>query len=287
MEKQTKSKETSSRALKRLEAHLKSPGSSGNRLDKTASNSHGNGPHSRSVEGNISRSSDREIQNRNDVVEPRRSVSSGREKRKRSHSSPGSASKSSLRESRSPSRSTGRRRSRNSRGKSSRRSRSSSEEPPAWARELLSQQQRNADELKTLRSQVAAKSNESTLTGTKVAEHEFRYAGNKKQYELNRSVIKNMDRALVSDDRNEAARDINQGKSLLLERNKHLLLADKYGWDTVECYTTEPLASDSEDEKRIKRALKESKSLRNERKTESAHARSKTFFRKSAKPISC
>jgi hypothetical protein len=49
-----------------------------------------------------------------------------------------------------------------------------------------------------------------------------------------------------------------------MERNKHLLLADKYGWDT------EPLASDSEVEKRIKRAIKESKSLRNEKKARSS-----------------
>ena len=77
-----------------------------------------------------------------------------------------------------------------------------------------------------------------------------------------------MHRALELEDRSEVAKEIQQGKSLILERNKHLLLADKYGWDTVECYTAEPLASDSEDEKRIKRALKESKSMREEKKTE-------------------
>ena len=212
------------RKKRKMISHTR-PGSSGNRLDKTASDCHGSRRHSHSVEaeGNTSRSSGREIQDRAEVVEPRRSGSGGREKRKRSHSSRRSASRSSRRESRSHSRSTGRKRSRSSRRKRSRHSRSSSEEPPAWARELLSQQHRNVVELKQLKSQVAAKSNISTSMGTKVAEHEFRYMGNKKQYELNRSVIENMDRALVSDDRNEAAKEINQGKSLLLERNKHLI----------------------------------------------------------------
>jgi hypothetical protein len=44
----------------------------------------------------------------------------------------------------------------------------------------------------------------------------------------------------------------------------------KYGWDTVECYSAELLTSDSEDEKRIKGAIKASKSLRNEKKARSS-----------------
>ena len=39
-----------------------------------------------------------------------------------------------------------------------------------------------------------------------------------------------------------------------MERNKHILLAEKYGWDTVACYTADPLASDSGDEK-IRKAV--------------------------------
>lgn len=36
---------------------------------------------------------------------------------------------------------------------------------------------------------------------------------------------------------------------MLLERNKHILLAETYGWD----YMAEPLANDSDDEKHISR----------------------------------
>jgi hypothetical protein len=79
-------------------------------------------------------------------------------------------------------------------------------------------------------------------------EHEVSYAGNKKQYDVNQVVMQRMDRALASDDLDEVSKEISAGRSLLMERNKHLLLADKYGWDTVECYSAEPLAIDSEDE---------------------------------------
>ena len=53
---------------------------------------------------------------------------------------------------------------------------------------------------------------------------------------------------------------------MLLEHNKHILLAEKYGLDTVACYTVEPLATDSDDEKLIRKAVKESKQLRDEKK---------------------
>lgn len=62
----------------------------------------------------------------------------------------------------------------------------------------------------------------------------------------------------------------NLRKDLLVERNKHILLAEKYGWDTVACYTADPLASDSHDEKKIRKAIKESKQLRDEKRRNSS-----------------
>ena len=43
------------------------------------------------------------------------------------------------------------------------------------------------------------------------------------------------------------------------------MLADRYGWDTVVAYQTNPLASGLEDERRIKRTVKEAKSLQDEK----------------------
>ena len=57
-----------------------------------------------------------------------------------------------------------------------------------------------------------------------------------------------------------------EGEQLLIERNKHICIAEKYGWDTVECYTTDPIASDSNDEKKIKKAVKECQLLREEKR---------------------
>jgi len=59
--------------------------------------------------------------------------------------------------------------------------------------------------------------------------------------------------------RNEA---LEEGKKILKERNKHILLADKYSWEAVECYIQELLACNSDDKKHIRRAVKESKALK-------------------------
>ena len=59
--------------------------------------------------------------------------------------------------------------------------------------------------------------------------------------------------------------DIEAGMSLIKEWNKFLVLADSFGWDVVLCYAKQLLAEDSEDERRIHRAMKEGKIRRDER----------------------
>ena len=78
--------------------------------------------------------------------------------------------------------------------------------------------------------------------------------------------MEKIDEALKSVDADERSAKLNKGMDLLLKRNKHILLAEKYGWDTVACYTAEPLATDSDDKKRIRKAVKESKQLWEEKK---------------------
>ena len=143
------------------------------------------------------------------------------------------------------------------------------EEPPSWAKELLQQQKQYSKELKKLKNE---------LDDAKLRKHgklsdpepEFRFEGNKKQYKLNRDVLDKIDRAKNTSDDESRNELLEEGEQLLLERNKHICLADKYGWDTVECYAAEPLASDSGDEKRIKKAIKESKQLREEKRKAAA-----------------
>ena len=52
---------------------------------------------------------------------------------------------------------------------------------------------------------------------------------------------------LEANNAKERTSKLNEGRDLLLERNKHILLAEKYGWDAMACHIAEPLAMDSDD----------------------------------------
>ena len=140
----------------------------------------------------------------------------------------------------------------------------SSDDPPDWAKELLLQQKEYGKELKRLKAELASKPNKAGKHED--TEPEFKFKGNKKQYQLNKKVLEKIKAAKdVGDDdlRNEL---LEEGEQLLIERNKHICIAEKYGWNTVECYTTDPIASDSDDEKKIKKAVKECKLLWEEKR---------------------
>ena len=50
------------------------------------------------------------------------------------------------------------------------------------------------------------------------------------------------------------------------ERNKILTVTDCYGWETAQAYLADPIASDSEDEKKLKKARKEAKANKEEKR---------------------
>ena len=78
------------------------------------------------------------------------------------------------------------------------------------------------------------------------------------------------DRAKNTSDDESRTELLEEGEQLLLEWNKYICLVDKYGWDMVECYMAKPLASDSGNEKQIKKGIKESKQLREEKRKAAA-----------------
>lgn len=125
---------------------------------------------------------------------------------------------------------------------------------------------KSKERLQRLESEVKSCSRSDKPGRAKSPPPEFKYRRNKVQYELNAKVLKELEEAADASEEKERTEALDEGKKLLLERNKHIMLAEKYGWEAVDCYLQEPLACDSDDEKRIKRAVKESKALKLESK---------------------
>ena len=117
---------------------------------------------------------------------------------------------------------------------------SSPTQPPEWAKQLLEQQQANTAKLKSLQNELASSSSKVSKK-QRTLDPEFCFSGNKKQYDLNRDVMEKIDEVLESVYADERFAKLNEGKDFLCERNKHILLAEKFGWDTVACYTAEQM----------------------------------------------
>ena len=157
MDKHQKTNGKRARALKCLDAHVKSPTSGGIQRKTREDNQRDHDRHNSAEAENPGRS-ERESSHRSvSRSVSHRSASSGHEKNARRDSSRQSGSRHSRREIRSRSSSSRASSSQESRRKHSRRRRSSSDEPPLWAKELLLQQKKNADELRRSKSKMAKK----------------------------------------------------------------------------------------------------------------------------------
>ena len=94
---------------------------------------------------------------------------------------------------------------------------------------------------------------------------QFQYKRNKIQYELNAEVIDKIEGAKEADEPEERNRVLREDKGPLEHRNKCLLMAEKYGWDVVEHHGAKPLAENSDDEKKIRTAIKEGRAQKEQR----------------------
>ena len=87
----------------------------------------------------------------------------------------------------------------------------------------------------------------------------FKRKGNEVQYKFNAKIQDSIDEAksyLESNAVDKAKESLTEGTSLVTERQKLILLADKseFGWKTVQEYTQHELAEDDQDGKKIRRA---------------------------------
>ena len=106
----------------------------------------------------------------------------------------------------------------------------------------------------------------------------FKRKGNKFQFDFNKKIFNKQEQALTAlkaKQYEKAKQELEEGTQLIVKRQKVIKLADKseFGWETVNEYLADDLASDDEDAKRIKKAersaarkVKERLDLRNKKK---------------------
>ena len=97
---------------------------------------------------------------------------------------------------------------------------------------------------------------------SKILKSDWKSKGNKIRYEVNEDIMKKVVAAIDAIDSKDlelAKTEMEAGKKILKKQQKLIRMADREenGWEVVKHYLSDELASDSEDEKAIKKARKE------------------------------
>ena len=136
---------------------------------------------------------------------------------------------------------------------------SGEENPPQWARFWIDSHQNAEERLFSLENEVRKKNETYSRPSGKLESFKFEKKVYSELYEFNQKVAEQLKASLYTDDPYSRETQLNGGIALINKRNKKLMLTDRYGLGTAVAYQINPLASDSEDERHIKRAVKEAK----------------------------
>ena len=133
---------------------------------------------------------------------------------------------------------------------------------PSWGQKLLEYQLRSEKRLQELERFVKNRGQSKVLEEAPAKPaHVFTKKSYQIQSEFNNSVLKKLKDALEADTSEDHSSLLEEGIKLIKQRNKLLVISDKYGWETGVAYMLDPIAEDSDDEQRIKKAWKEAKLL--------------------------
>ena len=108
--------------------------------------------------------------------------------------------------------------------------------------------------------------------------------GNENQFNHAKEVMADLDEAidhLEEEDYAKVRESLEQGKKKLTRRIKLIRIADRNGWPTVEEYLSDDLASDSDDEKQLNKAIRTANLKQEKRKRERKSFNQKRFEAKS------
>ena len=146
--------------------------------------------------------------------------------------------------------------------------------PAGQLTKLLAAVKQSNEQIQQLKEEIVKSKDEAKEAIAKRLKKErklnFKSKGNKVQHETNEEVldkleaaVSGIEKAIADPGNGEASLEktveiLNEGKSLLATRQKHIRIADRseHGWNTVMEYEADELASDSDDEKKLEKAEK-------------------------------
>ena len=135
-------------------------------------------------------------------------------------------------------------------------------EQPEWAKDIktiVAMQQNNAERLQFLETQLRKANKRKDPKQDTKPEYKFSKRWNEEQFEFNKSIYKKLEQAIEESDEAKRVSLLKEGMAKINERNKILTVTDRYGWETAQAFLADPIASDSEDEKKARKEAKANK----------------------------
>ena len=120
--------------------------------------------------------------------------------------------------------------------------------------------------------------------------HKFKKKANEDQFKFNQKLSETLDSAKSAAENSQLEKvktSLEEGETLISERQKHILLTDKsdYEWATVDEYKKHSLADDSNDEKRIFKAKSRAPTFVNALKKKKSSAPAESTVSSQPRPI--
>ena len=135
------------------------------------------------------------------------------------------------------------------------------EQAPQWAKYMIAFQQQSEQRLQNLESAVKKAGSTYVSPNQDKSVYKFTKKLHQEQHHFNMSLYRTVENAIQIEDKEERDGHLLTGIGIIEKRNKILMLSDKHGWECAEAYSRNPLADNSDDEKKIKEALKEAESV--------------------------
>ena len=140
---------------------------------------------------------------------------------------------------------------------------------PEWAKDIktiVAMQQNNAERLQILETELRNANKRKDPKQDTKPEYKFSKRWNEEQFEFNKSIYNKLEQAIEESDEAERVSLLKEGTAKINEWNKILTVTDCYAWETAQAYLADPIASDSEDEKKLKKAREEAEANKGEKR---------------------
>ena len=150
------------------------------------------------------------------------------------------------------------------------------ERAPAWAEKFFNLQKVSERRLEEFELSMKRATNQKPMVEDPQASYILTKKLYQEQFSFNQSISQTLveARSLLNDLNDSVQELLQEGMGMIKTRNKLSVINDKYGYETGQAYAKDPLADNSKDEQKIKKARQKAPHVKEEKKRQQKRMKS-------------